>query len=252
MWYRHGNTGRTPRKCNTVGANYAVAQAWARQLIPAGKSYNGNLWFDGPKLFSYEEPIGILTDAKDQDGKRVAILTSQTFSVTTSGKHERPARSVLRDEAWRVFYLPYIGADNASCEMNLREMLQRYDNVARELMHVRISSLSYYVQNTDPFALRHLEAPLVRRGKVVGSYPYVEQEGEAMQEHIRERLAGLYLTAWEFADAFALPKPRKDVGADVEHIMQVRREREVAYWHPTQVRQRLTKQARSFLQSIVH
>lgn len=251
MYYGRGGGGRTPRGGTNVHTNHRVAAAWMNQAMPGAKSNNGNFWFEDRTLYSYETPIGVITDARDPDGKRVIIMTSETFSVTTSGKHEAAARHAFNDGTWRRFFLPYVDFDPVSCEMNLAWLLSKYDKVVNELMETRWSSFTYYLRNTDPFTLRHLDAPIIRRGKVVGSYPYVECESGEVAAHVRERMIGLFVHAWEFAKAFDLPTVRKDVDADVDTIMAVRRRREIAYWHPTKVRARTTHYARDLMRQIV-
>lgn len=59
-----------------------------------GKSSNGNLNYCGHIIRSYRTPIAaIITNPA---GQSVALVTSETYSVTTSGKHMPAVRSALR------------------------------------------------------------------------------------------------------------------------------------------------------------
>lgn len=59
-----------------------------------GKSSNGNLNYCGHVIRSYQTPIAaIITNPA---GQSVALVTSETYSVTTSGKHMPAVRSALR------------------------------------------------------------------------------------------------------------------------------------------------------------
>ena len=86
-----------------VHENSMVRHLWANQSQETARSGNGNLSFKGPILFSYSTPIAAILTAAD--GSKVALITSRTFSVTTSGKH-------MPRGDWRgpTFYAPHIPA----------------------------------------------------------------------------------------------------------------------------------------------
>lgn len=93
--------------------NHMVAHVWANQSQDSGRSHNGNFSFDGPTLYSYREPIGyVVTSADPASGitvEKAVLITSNSFSVTTSGKHINPAnRAVAYGRNYPVFYVPYI------------------------------------------------------------------------------------------------------------------------------------------------
>lgn len=84
--------------------NAMVAHVWAQQSQSEGRSNNGNFHFDGPVLYSYNTPIGNIVK-----GKRgpVALLSSYSYSPTTSVKHLGPAgRAVFHIPH---FYVPALG-----------------------------------------------------------------------------------------------------------------------------------------------
>lgn len=65
--------------------NRMCAHVWAQQSKASGRSGNGNMSFEGRTLYSYRTPIGRFVDTVD--GRRAVLVTSNTYSVTTSGKH---------------------------------------------------------------------------------------------------------------------------------------------------------------------
>lgn len=65
--------------------NGMCAHVWAQQDKASGKTGNGNMSFEGATLYSYRTPIGRFVETVD--GRRAVLVTSETFSVTTSGKH---------------------------------------------------------------------------------------------------------------------------------------------------------------------
>lgn len=79
-------------------SNDQVAHVWAQQREEEGQSNNGNLWFRGETLYSYSTPIGRFVNG-------VALITSETFSTTTQGKHINPAH---RATGYRAFVVPFL------------------------------------------------------------------------------------------------------------------------------------------------
>ena len=90
-----------------VHDNGMVAHIWAHQSQDSARSNNGNFWFEGDTIYSYRTPIARLIPSLD--GK-VALRTNETFSTTTSGKHE-PAISRALDYGRYIkdFHVPSIG-----------------------------------------------------------------------------------------------------------------------------------------------
>ena len=73
--------------------NAEAATKWAKTQ-DVGKSSNGNLNYCGHVIRSYSTPIAaIITNPA---GQSVALVTSEVYSVTTSGKHMPAVRSALR------------------------------------------------------------------------------------------------------------------------------------------------------------
>lgn len=88
-----------------------VAHLWAHQSQATannGSKHRGppSFRFEGPVLYSYATPIARIYPA--DVGLPVTLLTSRTYSVTTSGKHMPKAR---RAATGRVFVVPCIGTN---------------------------------------------------------------------------------------------------------------------------------------------
>jgi len=67
--------------------NHDVAHLWFNQSKATARSSNGNFHFDGPNIYSYRTRIARLI-LHDNGSVRAVLRTSETFSQTTSGKHE--------------------------------------------------------------------------------------------------------------------------------------------------------------------
>lgn len=92
-----------------VVANDQVAHIWAHQAQDEARSHNRNFWFDGRKIYSYQTPVAHLVP--DHSGELVALITSRTYGVTTSGKHVGPLyRALGYGSVRRYFTVPFIGA----------------------------------------------------------------------------------------------------------------------------------------------
>lgn len=65
--------------------NGMCAHVWAQQDKASGKTGNGNMSFEGATLYSYRTPIGRFVETVD--GRRAVLVTSNSYSITTSGKH---------------------------------------------------------------------------------------------------------------------------------------------------------------------
>lgn len=86
-----------------VLSNNMVKHVWAAQSQDDARTSNGNLSFVGPVLYSYSTPIAnILPGA---DGRPVALITTETYSVTTSGQHMPGARDTAHMRTFRVPFL---------------------------------------------------------------------------------------------------------------------------------------------------
>lgn len=70
--------------------NIGVARNWAFNLGDgSSKSGNGNMSHHGTVLYSYSTPIANLV--RGAHGHWVALITAETYSLTTEGKHKNAA-----------------------------------------------------------------------------------------------------------------------------------------------------------------
>lgn len=84
----------------TVFDNRQCAHVWAQQNQERGKSSNGNLWFENQTIYSYSTPIAKMHGD-------IALITSNTYSVTTTGKHMPTVHRAVRYDS--SFTVPFIG-----------------------------------------------------------------------------------------------------------------------------------------------
>lgn len=82
------------KRARTRFNNHMVAHVWAQRSQTFGQSNNGNFYFEGDSLFSYGSHflVGFLLE---HDGQTVALLTSESYGVSTSG-HQSDARGATR------------------------------------------------------------------------------------------------------------------------------------------------------------
>ncbi len=90
----------------TVFENSMVAHIWANQSQSEARSANGNFSFRDTTLYSWRTPIGRIVSGAD--GSRVALISSNGYSMTTQGKHIGPARRAVQ---YAAFYVPFVGAE---------------------------------------------------------------------------------------------------------------------------------------------
>ena len=77
------------KRARTVFDNSMVAHVWAQQGQDFGRSNNGNLYFEGPTIFSYGShfPIASFTDLR-VGARRVVLFTEELVQR----HHFRPLR----------------------------------------------------------------------------------------------------------------------------------------------------------------
>lgn len=129
----------------TVFSNHMVAHVWAQQNQATGRSANGNFRFEGGTLYSYRTPIANIV--KNHRGESIALLTTRSYSVTTSGKHMRPAhRAVSHLTNYAVPFIGEYGGRGPSAESlghanyhqgNLNAWSQDYIDARAKMMGAR-------------------------------------------------------------------------------------------------------------------
>jgi hypothetical protein len=90
----------------TVYPTDEIPHLWAHQALPFAKNPHGNLYFQGPTIYSYGShfPIAVIVE---RNGKRAILLTNRRHSVTTNG-HIRAVRAAIPPDV-PVFEGPVLG-----------------------------------------------------------------------------------------------------------------------------------------------
>lgn len=186
--------------------NGMCANVWAQQDKASGKTGNGNMSFEGATLYSYRTPIGRFVDTVD--GRRAVLVTSNSYSITTSGKHMPALRRAIdygRGNFAPCFTVPYLcggsGLGYTHFDLtaeehaaNLAHLIGRYDDIVAKASRAR----SYYQAG--------LRADL-ERAYQAGLLADLER---AYQARLLADLERAYDTARDYAAAFGLaaPEPR--------------------------------------------
>src|SRR5690606_8509793 len=82
-----------------------VAHIWASESQNSGRNPSGNIYFDGPTIYSYG-PHYALAHIYHARGGRVVVLNDHGYSMTTQG-HRCDVRAAVRDTA-TVFSCPEV------------------------------------------------------------------------------------------------------------------------------------------------
>lgn len=119
-----------------VTDNYGVAKLWANRTPGSARSHNGNFSYDGKRLFSYFTVIAVMHERGATDVP-VALVTDQTYSVTTSGKHMNPMWSCLTRAGVKSIIVPVLDPENERCHLrNLHYLLDTYDKALLSIQSV--------------------------------------------------------------------------------------------------------------------
>src|ERR1700761_3319021 len=87
----------------TVFTNSMTAHVWAQMKQPHGRNSESSMSFDGTVAYSYREPVAHIVRAGG--GALIALFTSKSFSVTTSG-HVGDYRYAVRGNVTESFTVP--------------------------------------------------------------------------------------------------------------------------------------------------
>lgn len=186
--------------------NDMTAHVWAQRSQESGRSHNGNLNFSGPVIRSYSTPIAHIV--RDVTGRDVALIASETYSVTTNGKH-MPAvhRAVLGMDSFRVPYLALDYAQNSGRALTWIPLPEQHTrNLAHlvEVYRAEVARLSRMRDNpADPANVDY--------GRSGNRY--------------HNRLGTLADNVENYASAFGLDAPELDVDSDWVELQRIRAER---------------------------
>ena len=128
-----------------------IPHLWAHQTQGQARNPQGNLYFTGPVIYSYRDsfPIGRLLKRK---GQKVALLTSSSYSVTTSS-HQRDASYAVSHLS--TFTVPDIGSEvwdsgyskktvKVDHKRNLKFFKNRIADCAKKEIRARIYSIYHH------------------------------------------------------------------------------------------------------------
>jgi muconolactone delta-isomerase len=152
----------------TVVSNSMVAHLWAHQSQDTARSGNGNIWFEGTTLYSYQTPIANFVVSPK--GERVALISSQGYSPTTRG-HLHGAEHALGygdNKVVSSFHVPYVGVNGGMAprpngdihELNAASKLADYNKAIasarrsrdplsewnRDYTHARLNLVQQYIE----------------------------------------------------------------------------------------------------------
>lgn len=175
----------------TVFDNRMCAHVWAQQNQPYGRS--NSMRFNGPVIYSYRTPIAAFTP------EGAVLVTSNSYSPTTSSKHMPAVRRALRADV-QVFTVPDVGYDGGMAQT------VRNGN-GRGWRGVHEVNLAWLVERFHAIAGAEL-----RRNSWAGD------------DCGAERLADAHRTVADYCIAFSLTMPSLDMPAAVAKIRE-RRER---------------------------
>jgi hypothetical protein len=173
--------------------NSQVAHVWNAQSDSRGQSNNGNVYFDGPALYSYGSHF--LTGYIMPDG--VALLNGDSYSVSTSG-HQSDARSAVSNRATFTIagltelapMLRAISAGNrsASRKAEARQLIRTHAEALAAAFRLESGESMYYlaeeeddsgsrVRRRDPAERETAGAYLTRlAGLPAASWPKLQRE----------------------------------------------------------------------------
>lgn len=120
-----------------VFENGMVAHIWAQRQQPEARSHNGNFSFSGDALYSYSTVIGRFIDTPRGTA---TLVTSRTYSKTTSSKHMPALHRAIGYGGALVFHVPHVspvligGREHTE---NLAHLAGQYDETAAKARRAR-------------------------------------------------------------------------------------------------------------------
>jgi hypothetical protein len=115
----------------TVFSNEMCAHVWAQQSQPSGHS--ASMSFSGRWLRSYSTAIGYIPDGAEYG--LCALLTSNSYSMTTSSKHMPAARTAVRGRD--VWYVPVMDVGPRNNQGNADYLLGAYQKHVASMLRLQ-------------------------------------------------------------------------------------------------------------------
>lgn len=135
----------------TVYDGSTVAHLWGNQSQSEARNSGKTVHFSGPTLFSYAEPIARYAD---HGKKRCVLLTSRSFSITTTGHCSSAYAAIPNRETITKFRVLDLGGRYAPVdhECNWRSYLDRLEGVAKKIKSCRPANLDSYLTHFGELA----------------------------------------------------------------------------------------------------
>jgi hypothetical protein len=196
-----------------------VEHVWAQRTQEHGRSANGNYSFDGDTLYSYSTPIAKFWQGTR--GRTFALITSETFSVTTSGKHMPSAYNIPNVSG--TFNVPFICGGRSGIAARLA-----YD----------ASDKTLHQGNAD-----FLAAALRNRGKELArmhrTFWGIETADESIVEPRCNALRAMAKDGYfAYSEAFGIRKGVKALTRELDGMCESIRWAHEKYYSPMQIAKR--------------
>ena len=205
-----------------VMTNHMVEHVWSQRSQDHGRSANGNYSFDGDVLYSYSTPIAKFW--RGTRGRTFALITSETFSVTTSGKHMPSAYNIPNVAG--TFHVPFIYGYGGG-------------PAARMVSCLNASDKELHQGNAD-----YLAGELRNRGKELSRMHRHFYSGTHADEsvNIEPRCDALLVMAKEtyfaYCEAFGIRKGVKAMTQELETMCETIRTAYRKFYSPKQIAKR--------------
>jgi hypothetical protein len=123
-----------------------VCHYWANKVQSQGAC--GNIFFEGPTIYSYGHhfPMARFTGEHVSDGREIVLMTTDTYSSTTSGHMSMLRQAVNRTTSF-VLDVPDV-APPVNHGKNLASFQERIDRIVDELRRCR-QGVSYRLNRID-------------------------------------------------------------------------------------------------------
>ncbi len=203
-----------------VMTNHMVEHVWAQRAQEHGRSANGNYSFDGDVLYSYSTPIAKFW--RGTRGRTFVLITSESFSITTSGKHMPSVYNIPNVSG--AFHVPFICGGRSGRSARLA---------------YNVSDKELHQGNADSFA-----ASLRARGKELArmhrTFWGIETADESVNVEPRcNALRDLAeKTYFAYCEAFGIRKGVKAVERELDGMCETIRWAHGKFYSPKQVAKR--------------
>jgi hypothetical protein len=181
-----------------VFVNAQCAHIWAQQKQDDGRTGNGNLYFRGATIYSYRDswPLATFT-GREHDGKRVVLVNSETYSVSTSSHALNVHRAlngldVLEISITRGSLNSYIAAQRPYYGASEAETAARVNACALAIVQEKIDALANTVERlSNPRKRLGYSRAKDKSGDEHCAATYTELKGGIWRKAAEKRAASL-------------------------------------------------------------